>query len=728
LAQDPLITVGAMGKGGKGKGKGKKGGGQYPWWEHLNHGKGKSEGRATSDEAPAPKKARHSASLPETELEKHLAGLEGRPYPAYKDLVGEWPCDDVTVVVDRVQSDAFAPPSSLRARVPMSSAGFPEKYLQSVTRNAALCDFITRVFADVISGGSGTDWTQAVTGGGGWGGSKGGNIHVHVPGQFVLPRTSVTASKAHVEVRLQLALPARGRTIEGHRAAEIVGSGLIPAVRQSLFHDKLDAQALWEHVKSAEDQEACRTQLDEMGLVGFVANGAVLPRKSGVDDRPMTSKDDPNLVMFKSPKSMEVKMELPHKGVIHGMGIKKGVTLIIGGGFHGKSTLLQALQVGIYSKVPGDGREFVVFDPNGVKVRAEDGRFVACTDVSPFINNLPFKKDTQRFSTKDASGSTSQAANIVEALEMGATSLLIDEDTCATNFMIRDARMQAMVAPDSEPITAFVQKVRPLLQDRGVSTVMVIGGTGDFFEVANTVIQMERYAAKDVTAQAKEVTMRMPSVTGIATKDTTFGMTLQRRPQFSGIAAAGKVSAKSLRCISYGETEIELTNVEQLVEISQAKAIADCLQKLGDPGWVDGKATLREVVEKLYASVTSSKKCGAAGLDSLSRWGHPNGFYALPRKFEIAAALSRLRTVKMKAKNPDGQGEEHASDDVAEEASDQGAISAGDVVDVYWPEDDTYLEATIVEVREDGTVAVKWSEDGSTSEVTRDYVRTSAKA
>lgn len=471
-------------------------------------------------------------------------------------------------------------------------------------------------------------------------------MQVDAPGQYVLPRTSVVATKRYIELRLLLALPARGRTIEGHRAAEIVGCGLIPAVEKALFHSALDQDLLWAHIQSVEDQEFCRNQLSKMGLVGFVGNDSVLPRKSGVDGRPMTAKDDPNLVAFKSPRSLQVKMKLPHRGMITGMGIKKGITLIIGGGFHGKSTLLQALQVGVYNKVPGDGREFVVFDPSGVKVRAEDGRFIAGTDISPFINNLPFDKDTRCFHTKDASGSTSQAANIVESLEVGATSLLVDEDTCATNFMIRDARMQALVAPDNEPITAFIQKVRPLFQERGVSTVMVIGGTGDFFEVATTVIQMERYMPKDVTDHAKQVSEEMPSTTGIATKDKHFGATKPRVPKSEGIAADGKVSAKSLRCISYGETEVELTNVEQLVEISQAKAIADCLQKLGDPGEVDGRATFREVVERLISKLVVNPD-GSNGLDKLSRWGNVNGFYALPRKFEIAAALGRLRTIKV---------------------------------------------------------------------------------
>eukprot|EP00438_Fugacium_kawagutii_P004327 Skav220059 [mRNA] locus=scaffold1709:61262:63212:- [translate_table: standard] len=213
---------------------------------------------------------------------------------------------------------------------------------------------------------------------------------------------------------------------------------------------------------------------------------------------------------------MEVSITLPHAGTVTGMGITRGVSVIVGGGFHGKSTLLHALQLGIYNKVPGDGREHVVCEPSAVKIRAEDGRSVKCTDISPFINNLPFGKlavmgtmalwkATTEFSTGDASGSTSQAANIIEALEVGAMSLLVDEaprrqtdDTCATNFMIRDEKMKALVAPDKEPITAFVRKVRPLFEELGVSTILVVGGSGDFFTVADAVIMMDEWLGYNV--------------------------------------------------------------------------------------------------------------------------------------------------------------------------------------------------------------------------------------
>eukprot|EP00442_Polarella_glacialis_P045612 CAMPEP_0115082166 /NCGR_PEP_ID=MMETSP0227-20121206/19735_1 /TAXON_ID=89957 /ORGANISM="Polarella glacialis, Strain CCMP 1383" /LENGTH=629 /DNA_ID=CAMNT_0002470195 /DNA_START=306 /DNA_END=2192 /DNA_ORIENTATION=- len=628
---------------GKGGGKGKGG---YPWWEHIKGGKGGGAkggddgGKAAAGydgaaAGPPPKRS----NGPISGLQRRLQEMEGRQYPSYKDLSGGgWEIEgrSMTLYFDRVQGDAYAPPSWIRARVPMSAAGFPATFVkESRVRNTALCDYVTRVLADLLHGGAGTDWTQTVQGAG-WSSSKGGDIQVDAPGQYVIERTSVVANAEFIEARLTLALPAKGRSIEGYRAAEIVG-GLCDAVKGALFYSSLDGTSLRGHIETVEDQDALRNQLCELGLVAFVGNGAILPRKSGVDDRPMTKADSPNLVDFKSPAAFEVTIKLPHAGQVTGMAIKKGVTVIVGGGFHGKSTLLQALQLGIYNKVPGDGREFVVCEPRAVKIRAEDGRSVRCTDISPFINNLPFGKKTTQFSTGDASGSTSQAANIVEALEVGATSIFVDEDTCATNFMIRDEKMKALVAPDKEPITAFVLKVRALLEEHGVSTVLVVGGSGDFFAVADAVVMMDEYAAIDVTERAQEIAKSTPPP-----KSVSFGKVAKRRLLKSGLAAEGKVNARNLRVIQYGETEIELSCIEQLVETSQARAIGDALQLLGDGKLLGGSEgrPLASVLEDLERQLhAGGRPVGEQGLDSLSRYKEPCPFYVMPRRLELAAAV-----------------------------------------------------------------------------------------
>ena len=186
------------------------------------------------------------------------------------------------------------------------------------------------------------------------------------------------------------------------------------------------------------------------------------------------------------------------------------LTLIVGGGYHGKSTLLQAIERGVYNHIYGDGREWVVTDPTAVKIRAEDGRRIENVDISSFIHNPPLNKNTEEFSTENASGSTSQAANIVEAVEAGTQLILFDEDTSATNFMIRDERMQRLVSNEKEPITPFIDRVRELYEDHNISTIMVMGGSGDYFEVADTVIMMDNYLPEDVTMDAKKIKEELP--------------------------------------------------------------------------------------------------------------------------------------------------------------------------------------------------------------------------
>ena len=501
------------------------------------------------------------------DLESTLRGLDRATYGAYKSVMGRWEVGSsscpVSVFIDNVQSDPYAPPSKFRVRVAQSVARHPEQWRSSPVRQVALCDYLARRL-HALMGGAGLDQASV---GGGWHGSKGGDIKIDAPTQHVVQRSSVVSTSEWVEARLSVALPAQGRSIEGEKAARLICREMVGVVEKGLLAASLQEAEVLAHINSVEDQEAARAQLAKRGLVAFVRNGAVLPRASGADDRVMREGG----VAFRSPVAGEVELELPHSGRIKGLGVRKGVTLIVGGGFHGKSTLLEALQVGVYNHVPGDGREFVVTDPTAAKVRAEDGRPVTSLDISAFISALPQGRDTSCFSSGDASGSTSQAANIVEALEVGSTTLLVDEDTCATNFMMRDGRMARLV--ETEPITPFLHRVRGLLQDRGVSTILVAGSCGDFFDVADTVLKMQEYRCQDVTAQAKEIALELPSQslprageTGVFTKKSG-----AREVDMSSLQPRGKVKADRDRGIIYGETEIDLTYVEQLVESSQTR-------------------------------------------------------------------------------------------------------------------------------------------------------------
>ena len=330
--------------------------------------------------------------------------------------------------------------------------GLPDDYLQFEIRKTALCDFVTRVAADFIRA-KHLD-RNIGDANGGWSGPKGGSFNINAPGQEVLPRTSATINGTDtIELRFTTTLPAAGRTILGQQAWQILGVNLVELVKQSLLYANLDQNQLQQHVLFAERQYGLRQQLHGLGLISFIANGSILPRASGASAGPMESS---KAVPFQSPKEAEVVLTCPDGTNVSGMGIARGITLLTGGGFHGKSTILEALELGVYDHIPGDGRELVVTEPTAVKIRAEDGRSVCKVDISPFISDLPGGKETIRFSTDDASGSTSMASNIQEALEAGSQTLLIDEDCSATNLLVRDQRMQLLIK--KEPITPLISK------------------------------------------------------------------------------------------------------------------------------------------------------------------------------------------------------------------------------------------------------------------------------
>jgi predicted ABC-class ATPase len=571
--------------------------------------------------------------LPSERLRDKLITLDGKGYGAYKTIAGEYRFPTFVLYVDHVQQDPFATPSLVRVRMDMAECQFPPSLWSNRVRKMALEDFITRQVHSAIR--------RFVKGHRGTG--RSGMITVDVGGQEVLPRTSCIVHEDYVEVRLSMGLPGDGRRIQAKEAAAMFFEELPKIVEASLVYANLDARAAERHVNVVEDQEALRAQLPERGLVAFVADDSVLPRESGVSDRPLRH---PRVVRFISPEELRCTLHAPNRGQVSGMGIPRGVTLIVGGGYHGKSTLLQALQRSVYPHIPGDGREYVVTVRDAVKIRAEDGRRIEKVDISPFISNLPFGEDTTAFCTENASGSTSQAANIVEALEAGTSLLLMDEDTCATNFMIRDEMMQRLVPKEKEPITPFIDQVRRLYEEHGVSTILVMGGSGDYFEVADVVVMMDSYRAKVVTAEAKRIASerqdrRIPEGPG------RFGPIRPRIPLAEGFnpyrGKRVRVEAKGLHTLLFGREVIDLGALEQLVDESQTRAIGEAIVYALEKGYFDGESSLGEILDRLEEDIR------AQGLEVISPWkgGHP-GDYALPRRQEIAAAINRLRTLQVR--------------------------------------------------------------------------------
>lgn len=560
------------------------------------------------------------------ELERQLMAIHRKSYPAYKDLKGQYCFPKYVLSIDHVQGDPFASPSKLRVIIEQKLAAFPEELFDEKHKRIALQDYLTRLFAEKIR-----QYSFKAQGSG-----KSGLISVSRCGQEVLERSACLVAKDRLEVRFEAGFPAFGRTINAEELKKILFDFLPRCVETVFYYGRLNKASVSEVIDLSVDQQFIREELKRLGLAAFIANGSVLPRESGVSDRPMR-----NAVPFKSPASMELELVLPCHGKIRGMGIKKGITLIVGGGYHGKSTLLNALELGVYNHRKGDGREYVITDGTAMKIRAEDGRSIYGTDISMFINNLPNKKDTRRFFTEDASGSTSQAANVAEALEAGTGLMLIDEDTSATNFMIRDELMQLVIHPDKEPITPFIELIRPLYEQMNVSTILVAGSSGSYFYVADTVIQMDSYVPKDITEEVRS-TCSSYGQTPWKPADHQLNPEFNRRlPKgcFEKYKGRLKLKTSGRDSFSIGKEIVDMRYVEQIADSEQMTALSH-LMKYADEKFINGSRTLEEVVEGLLKVLNTS------GPDALAEGGYPPNNLAVPRKQEIFAAFNRYRGFK----------------------------------------------------------------------------------
>jgi predicted ABC-class ATPase len=554
-------------------------------------------------------------------LRSILDRIDRKGYGAYKDLQGTHDLGTFSLSIDRVQRDPFAPPSLIRVRTKENP--FDHHLFENPVRRVAFEDFLTRAVDAAIR--------NVVRGNRGSGGS--GRVEVQRPSQVVLPRTSMVVSTQHVEARMAVGLPARGRTVDARAARTVLLDELPEVVRRALVPGGVSVDRARHHVETVEDADHLRLRLLDLGLVAFVADGSVLPRESGASDRPLRE----GAVPFEGPEELRVSVELPNRGEVEGMGIPEGVTLVAGGGFHGKSTLLSALAWGVYDHVAGDGRELVVTRSDAVKIRAEDGRSVAGVDISAMIGELPGGRDTEDFSTPNASGSTSQAANIAEALEMGTSLLLVDEDTSATNFMIRDERMRALVR--KEPISPFIDLVRPLHRTLGVSTVVVVGGVGDYLDVADRVLLMEDYEPLDVTPRARELVREFPPRAPIGDGDMRPPRGRRVRASSIDLRRGRRETArgKGPHTIELGRERVDLSYLEQLAEAGQTETIARLIGEFAAAG--QGQS-VKDVVEEALDSIAEK------GLDSLGSYRRHPGELSFPRAQEVAASINRIRSLE----------------------------------------------------------------------------------
>ncbi|EHR7162767.1 TPA: ABC-ATPase domain-containing protein [Vibrio parahaemolyticus] len=546
------------------------------------------------------------------QLTATLKKIEKQNYRAYQQIKGQYDFTDFTLFIDHVQGDPYASASRFRATRAWSLTGLEWLKDESPAFQRAARDFIARSFEQFAK--------------------QENTVSIALNGQTVLDSTAVLFTEEGIELRFRVNLPAEGRSVLGKKANNILTFHLPKFIRRATLERELDKEAMVKHCQVVEDQSALREQLEAHNLVAFVANGSVLPRIAGNCDLPMKE-----AVEFTAPESLQVTLHAPNKGYVTGLGIPKGITLIVGGGFHGKSTLLNAIERSIYDHIPGDGREYIVTDLKAMKIRAEDGRCVHHLNLSNYINHLPMGKDTADFSTQDASGSTSQAAWLQESIEAGATSLLIDEDTSATNFMIRDERMQALVAKGDEPITPLVDRIGQLRDELDISTIIVMGGSGDYLDVANTVIQMHDYQAVDVTEKAKQVIAQHPTQRHNESEESlqTFRPRALNRVALMNILTDGKfrVSAKGKDSLRFGKEFTDLSALEQIESADEVNAIGWLWFQLAQlPGWCNNPA--KEIEEMLSGEWHASLP--------------KQGDLAKPRTLDVMAALNRMRKSQFK--------------------------------------------------------------------------------
>ena len=561
------------------------------------------------------------------DLVGHLHALDGRSYAAYKAIVGRYRAPAGWFLhIDRVQSDPYAPPTRIHVDVPTDLHGLElldeADLLADVDRRLAVGDFLTRELHA---------------------GFRGTALSIASPGQEILQRSSIILRPDEkkegagwtLEARARLALPAQGRSIQGHEASRIVGRDLVRELEEAMDLTGERGDRLVRHIATLEDHRALTATAARNGWVSFLADGSVLPRRSGVSDEPLDGG-----VSLEAPESMAATVELPHAGTVRGTVVEAGVNVIVGGGYHGKSTLLSAIERGVYPHVPGDGRELVATVPDAVKVRAADGRAVTGVDLTPFISHLPAGRDTASFTTRNASGSTSQAASIIEAVEAGSTALLLDEDTSATNLLIRDSRMRELVAADREPITPLVDRITALFRRRGVSTVMVMGGSGDYLDVADRVLLMDAYHLRDVTEQARRVVADQPRP---LTELEDFAAPRQRVPEPAPPRTRRgpvRTRAQGTSTLVLDREDIDISDVGGVTDPGQAEAIAYALRALLEQRF-DGVSPLRECLDDLEALLDDE------GLDALTDERERPAFLVRPRMVDVGAAVSRYRKLEL---------------------------------------------------------------------------------
>ncbi|MCL2284570.1 MAG: ABC-ATPase domain-containing protein [Fibromonadales bacterium] len=533
------------------------------------------------------------------ELHQRLLKLHGKPYGVYKSFQGQYfSFGDFTLKFTHIQGDPHAQPSRIMLSAKTASLGFPEELHCNPEKEMALADFLLRQFTETPE-----------------------NIGIVKAHCQIMLRNSMCIENGIVRMLASVNLPGEGRRIEGDKASELLIGTLSDWVTKAMYWNNLDKEKCEAHMQCLANRNFLLSQLAEKKLAAFVPNNAILPRESGVSEAPMQS-----AVPFISPPELLAHLSLPNGEQIAGMGIPCGVTVIAGGGFHGKSTLLHALEEAVYPHIPGDGRELIVIDQSATPIKTEEGRVVNGTDISSLVRELPLQGSTKCFTTKNASGATSQATNLLEALELGASTILIDEDASAVNFLIRDLRMRELINSKREPLIPLTDRIRELAS-KGINFIIVAGACGDYLSLADTVIAFTEYKAECLTERAKNITKHICEIAP-PLKNFKQNRSVNTEILQSGLQPSSPIE-KNIKIkvaagqISIGKLKIDLRKFPTFCHQELQRGIAEILYNFIKE---NNGGNLKEYFELFYGKLPENEA----------------NDLALPRVMELGAAFLRI--------------------------------------------------------------------------------------
>jgi len=549
-----------------------------------------------------------------------LKEVDGREPVDLTRLLGDYDFNRYVVKITQAPQGTDEIQLPVVVRVTHSVAGFPEKLLSSPIRRTALEDFLTRKLSAAIESQATFDAS----------GTARRRIILPRPGQKILPRSTIQITDEFTDIRLAMLIPTQRGRIDGIALQSVFFDDLPMIVQEALLYCNMDSTEVESFVGLMEDADDIRQSLAQRGLVGFVGSGAMIDRAPGTD---VPSYESERTLVIDP--ALQISFDTPHHGSISGVGITSGVTLILGDMFSGRIELMQALASGIYNHIPGDGREYIVTMPDTVYIASEPGRSVHRVDLGCFLAE-------QDYSSISAGPYHSQAASLIEALEVGARVIIMDESDSCPGFFGGDDRVQSLLG-EREGIASLASRARQLAQELGVSTI--IGGhaaVASFIPIADTILSIKDGVITNITKEAKASLSSIPEPS-VPPYDFTQLIETARWVIPSSIDASvgrmdGVIHVEDTGTVTFGRYTIRLGITHQVADIQQTLTLGLIIE-YARQRYLDKPRPLRELLDLVERDLSTE------GLEQITR--EVRGDLARPRRYEIAAALNRLPSLRV---------------------------------------------------------------------------------